>query len=200
MNKFNDPVWIDKRIRDIIPIPVLEFIKPFNFDTVWELGNKKTNGKPYRLFYYNKLRVLKYDSIDINGKDGALKFNLNSLLDLEPRSLVTNIGTTEHVALQYAVFENIHNLSSDRMIHWVPLAGKRPDHGLYGYHEQFFRELAKINNYKINKFYIYKPRNIICCDFSKQNKESFKWDDILYEYIVSNKELNHEYFSNKERR
>lgn len=199
MSKFKDEdIWIDDRISDIVPIPVLNLIKPFNFKSVWELGNKKTKNKPYRLFY-EKMEI-EYDSIDINGKDGALKLNLNEILDLESREAVMNIGTSEHVPIQYSVFENIHNLSSDRMIHWVPLAGKRPDHGLYGYHEQFFRELAKINNYKINKFYIYKPRNIICCNFSKQNKESFKWDDILYEYIVSNKELNHEYFSNKERR
>lgn len=178
-------IWIDKKISDIIPIPVLKLLKPFNFNSIYDLGNKKTNNKPYSIYY--KEKNIEYNSIDINGKDGALKLDLTKPINLQSREMVSNIGTSEHVTNQEAVFKNIHNLSNFRIVHWVPVKDKRKDHGYYGYTKKFFKLLAELNYYEIEKLYYYNPRNIICCSYRKTKDLQFKWDEELLKYIGVNK-------------
>ncbi len=168
-------------INTIIPIQVINLIKPFDFHTIYELGNKKTDSRPYSI-YYNSLGK-EYTSIDLNGLDGALTLDLCSDIDLPSRDVVFNIGTSEHVVDQKQVFLNIHNLSHHRMIHWVPFESKHKDHGMWGYNEDFFMKLAELNNYKIEKLYIeksFKNWTLVCCSLKKQNKHSkFIWDEKL---------------------
>jgi hypothetical protein len=170
----------------IIPYEVLALVSPFNFKTMYELGNKKSYGQPpYSEFY--KKEGINYISIDINGLDGALPLNLNNILDLPPREMVTNIGVTEHVTNQKAVFTNIHNLSSRRIVHWVPLIGSMNlRHGIYRYTEDFFYYLCTLNNYKVKKkFVLFRDNGIkaYCLDLEKQNDRSFVFDDYLLKYI-----------------
>lgn len=168
-------------IETIIPIQVINLIKPFDFHTIYELGNKKTDSRPYSIYY--KAIGKEYTSIDLNGLDGALKLDLCDNINLPSRDVVFNIGTSEHVIDQKQVFLNIHNLSHHRMIHWVPFESKHKNHGMYGYNEEFFVKLANLNKYKIEKLYIeksFKNWTLVCCSLKKQNKNSeFVWDDNL---------------------
>lgn len=95
----------------------------------------------------------KYGSIDIDGSLGSLPLDLN--YDSVPThamgryNLVTNFGTTEHVANQLNAFKIIHDLTAvgGLMIHEVPFQGMF-NHGLINYNCKFFWMLARSNGYK----------------------------------------------------
>ena len=63
--------------------------------------------------------------------------------------LVTNYGTTEHVANQLNAFKIIHDLTAvgGLMVHSVPAQGMFC-HGLVNYNPKFFWMLARSNGYK----------------------------------------------------
>lgn len=147
------------------------------FRDMYDLGNKKTDGVPYADYFRSQGIV--YDSIDLNGMDGAIPLDLNTRIDLPPRDLVSNIGTSEHVANQEACFRNIHELSRERMVHWVPLEKRHPTHGLYGYSVDFFLNIADENSYIVEKLYVetsFKDWKLICCSLRKKDHSSaFRW-------------------------
>src|SRR5258708_988403 len=97
---------------------------------------------------------LNYASIDIDGSPGSIPLDLN--YDEVPAELVgrydvvTNFGTTEHVANQLQSFKIIHDLASAGalMLHVLP-AGGTPNHGLVSYNPKFFWMLGRSNGYKI---------------------------------------------------
>lgn len=94
-----------------------------------------------------------YNSIDLDGSPGAVPLDLN--FDDVPEnlrkraSLVTNCGTTEHVANQLNAFKIIHDLTmvGGVMIHHVPAQGYLT-HGLINYNPKFFWYLSASNGYK----------------------------------------------------
>ena len=94
-----------------------------------------------------------YASIDIDGSPGSIPLDLN--YDHAPQAargqydLVTNFGTTEHVANQLNAFELIHDLVAPGgiMIHELPVYGYA-NHGLVNYNFKFFWMLARSNHYK----------------------------------------------------
>jgi hypothetical protein len=94
-----------------------------------------------------------YASIDIDGSPGSIPLDLN--YDRAPEAvqgqydLVTNFGTTEHVANQLNAFELIHDLVAPGgiMIHELPVQG-HINHGLVNYNLKFFWMLARSNHYK----------------------------------------------------
>ena len=45
-------------------------------------------------------------SIDINGRDGALPYDLNQRIELPPADVVTDFGTGEHVDDFYQLWKN----------------------------------------------------------------------------------------------
>jgi len=159
-----------------VPPQVLSLLEPLTFKSMYDLGNKKTDGVPYN-GYFRSLGI-SYDAIDLNGMDGALPLDLNSEIKLAARELVSNLGTSEHVLNQEACFRNVHNLSERRMVHWVPLAKRHPRHGLYGYSVDFFIDLAEANDYEIDKLYIetsFKSWKLICCSLTKRSARDFVW-------------------------
>jgi hypothetical protein len=93
-----------------------------------------------------------YASIDIDGSPDAIALDLN--FD-NPDNLagkhdvVTNCGTTEHIANQLNAFKVIHDLTAPGgvMIHNVPSQGGF-NHGLINYTPKFFWSLARSNNYR----------------------------------------------------
>jgi hypothetical protein len=95
-----------------------------------------------------------YASIDIDGSPGSIALDLN--YDEVPSDqvgrydLVTNFGTTEHVANQLQAFKIIHDLATPGalMLHILP-AGGEPNHGLVSYNPKFFWMLGRSNSYKI---------------------------------------------------
>ena len=97
---------------------------------------------------------LDYASIDIDGSPGSIPLDLNH--DEVPAELVgrydivTNFGTTEHVANQLQSFKIIHDLAAAGavMLHVLP-AGGTPNHGLVSYNPKFFWMLGRSNGYKI---------------------------------------------------
>jgi hypothetical protein len=95
---------------------------------------------------------LKSESFDINDSPGTTQLDLNFddvPIDMAGRfHLVTNFGTTEHVANQLNAFKIVHDLTAlgGIMIHKVPSQGTI-DHGLVHYTPQFFWMLARSNDY-----------------------------------------------------
>jgi hypothetical protein len=98
-------------------------------------------------------------SIDSSGSDGALPLDLN--FDQVPPKhaghydLVTNFGTTEHIANQLNAFKVIHDLThpGGLMYHEVPFTGW-VNHGLVSYTPRFFWMLCRSNLYKYMQLWI----------------------------------------------
>jgi hypothetical protein len=94
----------------------------------------------------------RYVSIDV---DGAVSIELDLNFDKVSWAyrgcfdLVTNYGTTEHVANQLNAFQVIHDLArvGGVMVHHLPLQGMM-DHGLVNYNPKFFWKLARSNRYQ----------------------------------------------------
>ena len=64
--------------------------------------------------------------------------------------MVTNFGTTEHIANQLQSFKIIHDLAAPGalMLHVVP-AGGMPTDGLVSYNPKFFWLLCRSNGYRV---------------------------------------------------
>jgi hypothetical protein len=97
---------------------------------------------------------LNYASVDIDGSPGSIPLDLN-YDEIPPQlngryALVTNFGTTEHVANQLQSFKIIHDLAAAGalMLHVLP-AGGVLNHGLVSYNPKFFWLLGRSNGYKI---------------------------------------------------
>jgi hypothetical protein len=95
-----------------------------------------------------------YAAIDVDGSPGSIPIDLN--FDSAPPEaigkyqLVTNYGTTEHVANQLNAFKIIHDLTSVAgvMVHELPAQG-HVNHGLVSYNFNFFWMLSRSNGYKV---------------------------------------------------
>ena len=94
-----------------------------------------------------------YVSVDIDGTPGSLALDLN--FNSVPNSvrqkfnLVTNFGSTEHVANQLNAFKVVHDLTAPDgvMIHTLPAQGFF-NHGLVNYNPKWFWMLARSNEYR----------------------------------------------------
>ena len=133
------------------PIPADEqaVIWPLVGDRMLELGNKKNDRGVYK--HYFESVGFTHVSIDWNGQDGALKFDLRRPIKGKPFDMVTNIGTTEHVNCQTSVWRNIHNLTKvDGVIaSLTPMEGDWWWHGEYYPRFEFFEQFAELNGYEI---------------------------------------------------
>jgi hypothetical protein len=95
-----------------------------------------------------------YAAIDIDGSPASIPLDLNydSAPDytLGRYQLVTNFGTTEHIANQLNAFRVIHDLAAcgGVMIHHLPMQGML-NHGLVNYNPKFFWMLARSNGYRV---------------------------------------------------
>ncbi len=106
---------------------------------------------PYARVFWEWLG-LDYAAIDIDGSASSIPLDLN--YDDAPAGakgkygLVTNFGTTEHVANQLNAFKVIHDLTAHRgiMIHHLPAQGTFV-HGLFNYDFKFFWMLGRSNGY-----------------------------------------------------
>lgn len=146
-----------KEIVDLIEKAVIASNKKYQDINVLELGNQimkwhpKRTGKEYLLF----LGVKQHFSIDLNGRDGALKIDLSKPITQWQKGyfdLITNYGTAEHVQDGiYQCYKNIHDLTKQggAMINAGPIAGGCPNHSPYHYEPWFFEKLAEKNGYKI---------------------------------------------------
>jgi SAM-dependent methyltransferase len=108
--------------------------------------------EPHARPFYEALGY-EYACLDLDGSPGAIPLDLN--YDEAPAEhrgrfdLVTNFGTTEHVANQLNAFKVIHDLAAPGavMIHELPAQGN-VNHGFFNYNPKFFRMLAENNGYE----------------------------------------------------
>lgn len=151
--------------------PLFQNINPCR---MLELGNKKNSqlGITYKSWFESL--GFEHVSVDWNGLDGALKIDLRKPLELGLFDLVTNIGTTEHVSEQAAVWENIHNALSvgGVLVSITPKGdGKNwPKHGFYYPKKAFFEQFADLNGYKIEMLYHGKNAPT-ACTYAKLTKQ-----------------------------
>jgi hypothetical protein len=102
-----------------------------------------------RDFYLNN-GFKDYMSLDVNDDDHNIKCDLNEIIDREPASLVTNIGTGEHIFDQNAVFTNMHNLCKVGGVMFCHLPFTPwLNHGLFNYNPILFEALADVNKYQL---------------------------------------------------
>jgi hypothetical protein len=95
-----------------------------------------------------------YAAIDIDGSPGSIPLDLN--YDSTPPEMigkfdiVTNYGTTEHIANQLNAFKVIHELCCQGgvIVHNLPAQGMM-QHGLFNYNPKFFWMLARSCGYKM---------------------------------------------------
>ncbi len=122
----------------------------------WTRPRSDTNvlaGAPLARAFWTWLG-LSYASIDIDGSPGSIPLDLN--YDEVPTEfigkydVVTNFGTTEHVANQLQSFKIAHDLATPGglMLHVLPTSGDL-NHGLVSYNPKFFWMLGRSNGYKI---------------------------------------------------
>ena len=98
----------------------------------------------------------RYAAFDVYASGATRIFDLNSdsvgWRDRGRYDVVTNCGTTEHVANQYNVFKIAHDALKvgGVMLNFVPFYG-HIDHGLINYHPKFFTSLITNNQYEPNQ-------------------------------------------------
>jgi len=94
-----------------------------------------------------------YAAIDFDGSPGSFPLDLNfdpaAASHVGKYQLVTNFGTTEHVANQLNAFKVIHDFAETGglMVHALPMQGML-NHGLVNYTPKFFWMLARSNGYR----------------------------------------------------
>lgn len=106
--------------------------------------------------FYLRNGFKEYISYDVNDAEFNVKYDLNEVIP-SPRqaSLITNIGTGEHIFDQCSVFTNMHNLCKvgGVMFFHLPFTPWL-NHGFYNYNPILFPALAYANKYDMLMFNI----------------------------------------------
>ena len=141
-----------------LPFNTLKFIvdnlgKPKS-KKMLELGNQRIRGNVNTSCKTGKhfFEGMGYDhtSIDMNGKDGALQFDLCKPINgLGKFDVITNSGTSGYIKDQYECFANIEKACKigGRMIHVVPEKGS--NWAGEQYDELFFADISRMYNYRV---------------------------------------------------
>ena len=202
---FNRPQWkfLNKSfretglLRDIRKLPkagVMHEEEGYYGKKMLELGCqqirdavKNSLGSKSNARSYFKSIGVKDISIDITGCNYSKVVDLRDPISKSYHNrfdIITNSGTTEHVVPlkgQYQAFKNIHECSKKGavMIHILPGISKYYGHCQVYYDYKFFKDLAKLNNYKIVLLEPVKDRKTflwigVC--FTKLEDNSFSED------------------------
>lgn len=128
--------------------------KGYNGLKLLEFGDNymKEGGGSAKEWYQQK--GVKHISIDLNGRRGSLKIDLNYPLPIKWKEMfdvVTNYGTIEHVTNQYQAFKNAHDCCKvgGLIIHALIPIEQWEGHGRYYYSLSYPTKLAKICGYDI---------------------------------------------------
>jgi hypothetical protein len=130
--------------------------------------------------YFKDKGILEHVSIDLNGKNGALRIDLTKPVTQwsEYFDILTDYGTIEHVNNQYAVFKNVHDIVKigGAIVHTLPEIGYFKTHCDYHYDMNFFKDLSLKNGYdiKILESRVIHGRrgrteNLVCCVLIKKS-------------------------------
>ena len=125
---------------------------PEPLPSVWLNGVEVLQNEAPAASTFWKWLGLNYKSIDLDESHNSFFIDLN--YDDVPNNekgkyhIVTNFGTTEHIANQLNAFKVIHDLTAvgGVMIHNLPAQGML-NHGLINYNPKFFWMLARSNHY-----------------------------------------------------
>ena len=134
-----------------------------------DLGSQDVQDGPPEKWYSPRAALeklgLTYDCIDLDGRHGAWRLDLNvcTAEDVGERyDIIANHGTTEHCFNQYNCFKLIHDLLNvgGLMMHEVPVGGvpsafERPVDCFYYYSRGFFLDLAKANSYEVMNCHVH---------------------------------------------
>lgn len=144
----DDPFWNRPKLK--------ELYEPLVGDSMLELGDKLDAGRVYKP-YFESLGI-RHVSIDINGNNGALPLDLTKPLNLGKFSMVTNIGTSEHVsednfAGQVECWRNIVEAMDvgSVLICDTPAPGTWRVHGTWYPTQEFYAELARLNGMDVER-------------------------------------------------
>lgn len=156
-----------------------ELYSPLAGKSMLELGNKKNGPATYKR-YFESLGY-RHVSVDWNGEDGALKRDLRKPLGLGVFDMVTNIGTTEHVAGQEAVWRNVIEAMrvGSVLVSTTPMPGQWSWHGEWYPTDEFYRELATLNGLEIERLYVsgVEPRKMWFCRAVLRQAGTFRMPD-----------------------
>ena len=137
-----------------------DLLNPIVGSTMLELGNKRKGNMVYKRVFESL--GIRHTSIDINGKDGALPYDLRKPLDLGTFDMVTNFGTTEHVSErdyqgQITCWRNVLGFMAidSVLVSITPLkeCQKWARHGRWYPQPEFFEELAEHNGLEVDRLY-----------------------------------------------
>jgi hypothetical protein len=133
----------------LIPAAYLEVIGDLDgVESMLELGNKRgTEHEPYKPFF--EARGIRHVSVDWNGQDGALPLDLCAPLALGTFDVVTNFGTSEHVADQRACWQNVVYAADLVIASVTPHPGDWPGHGFFYPAPGFYESLARDNGFDV---------------------------------------------------
>jgi SAM-dependent methyltransferase len=179
-----------QELENLMSIGCSKMNKLYTDIRVCEFGNQKMNINNFRTGkqYLLAKGVLEHVSIDLNGRNGALRLNLAEPIEKWKNyfDMVTNYGTTEHVSNQYQVFKNIHNFVKPGgvMIHTIPIVGGWAGHCNFRYEPWFLENLAKDSNYDVvvseirvvisnNKDRTELDRSMVCAVLLKEEDSLF---------------------------
>ncbi len=108
-------------------------------------------GRPSAKLFFSGIYGFDHVSIDKNGRDGALRFDLSASINLGRRfDVVTDFGTSEHVGPDlrglWQCLENMHRHTyvGGLLFHANPAPGSWPGHGLWYRRRDFYDRLAPL--------------------------------------------------------
>lgn len=140
-------------------ISILQILKEIPLpdkDLAIDLGSQRYTAQ--RIFpanstkdFYLKNGFKEYLALDINDTPDTVKCDMNEIFDYDRQaSLVTNIGTSEHIFDQGLVFRNMHNLVKPGgvMFFHLPFTPWL-NHGFFNYNPILFEALATANKYDL---------------------------------------------------
>lgn len=126
-----------------------------------ELGNKRKGDMVYKKVF--EKAGFRHVSVDINGRDGALKMDLRQPLNLGTFDMVTNFGTSEHVSEdsiegQVGCWQNILGAMhvGSVLVSITPKKGASRwlRHGRWYPQEKFFERMAELNGLEVERLYV----------------------------------------------
>lgn len=132
-----------------------------NGKTMLELGDQNiyfgdeygTYSTPYFKKHY---KTLEHICIDIKPEKHAVVKDLREPLDMGEFDIITNWGTTEHVAPKegkglYEAFKNVHDACKvgGLMFHENPKTGNWPGHGDHYMTKAFYSKLVELTGYEL---------------------------------------------------
>ncbi len=168
-----------------VPNPVPEYINRFLLPLIGsrmiELGQKQTDGVAYKTYF--EAIGFEHVSIDWQGRFDSLPLDLRQPIEhLPPADMVTNFGTTEHVSHQVGVWENVHRFVKPGgvLVSMCPMPGDWWWHGTHYPTEEFYRQFAERNGYRVDYLAVGReaPYRNIDARLVKVDEQPFQMPDL----------------------